>query len=122
MKPTDHPDFKRLLKIWDEKLRASGFIDIEQTKNGTRVLKKSGTHSRFERSHVIVREAQANYYVLLHDKIQITQFKDEIDREILLLHADGMKQCEMKKKLSVKLSRSTIYKKLYKYLREWGLK
>lgn len=122
MKPSDHPDFKKLLKLWDEKLKDSGFQDIEQTKNGQRILKKSGTETRFQRSHETVREARVNYYVLLSDKISQTNFKHEIDREILILHAEGVKQVEIKTKLSSQLSRSTIYKKLYKYLREWGLK
>ena len=121
-KPSDHPDFKRLMSEWDRRLADSGFRDIEEIKNGQRVLKKSGTQVRFEQSNELVRHAQAQYFAIISKRIHETVFEDDCEREILVLYVEGITQAEIRKRLTTRLSRSTIYKKLYKWLKTWGLK
>lgn len=120
--PFNSPDFKRLLAEWNQRLADSGFRDIEKVKNGQRVLKKSGSEVRFERCNQTLREARENYYDLVRFNIQVTVFEDEIDREILVLFSEGIKQTEIKQRLDVSLHRSTIYKRLNRWLKRWGLK
>lgn len=131
-KPSDYPGFKALQKEWSKKLKDAGFKDIEQT-NGE--LKKTGTERRFERSAPIEREAKATYYELVSQKLSELQavtnpgradffFQTEfthLDLQILQLHADGLSQAAIGRKLGIK-GRSPIYRPLYKWLRRWGLK
>lgn len=121
-KPWSEPSFKALLKEWNAKLAASGFKDIETDLNGKTILYKSGTERRYQSATEIVRQSKVEYFRILAQKMNETVIEDPIEFEILTLHADGVRQCEIKLKLSKNLSRSTIYKKLYKWLKIWKLK
>lgn len=121
-KPSDAPGFQALLMEWNKKLADSGFKDAEEFKNGTFHLKKSGTVTRFERSDPLSRDARARYFEIIGDKIHETTFQDEVDRQILVLYFEGKTQVEIKRSLPVRLHRSTIYKRLYYWLKKWGLK
>lgn len=119
-KPSAHPEFKGLSEEWKKRLSESGFEDIEEFRNGTWQLKKSGTQGRFERSAPIVREAKAKYFDIIGQKIIETTFANDQERQILTYYFEGFTQAEIKRKLG--LHRTTVYKKLIKWLKRWKLR
>lgn len=121
-KPSDSPGFKTLYKQWNQKLLDSGFQDIEELRGGSFQIKKTGTITRFEQSPLIVREAKAKYFDIIGQKIAETIFPNEEEKQIMCLYFEGFTQTEIKDKLNPPLHRSTVYKKLYKWLRIWNLK
>jgi len=121
-KPSDTPGFKALLQEWNQKLLDSGLEDIEESRKGKLQLKRTGTVTRFEQSTAVVRDAKAKYFEIIGEKILETQFDDEREKQILCMYYEGYTQAEIRKQLSPPLHRYTIYKKLYKWLRRWGLK
>lgn len=121
-KPSDAPNFKALLAEWNRKLAESGFKDVEEMKHGRLQLKKTGTVTRFEQSDPLTRSAKARYFELIGDRIQETTFTDPIDRQILTLYFEGYTQVQIQRELPERLHRSTIYKRLYSWLKKWGLK
>jgi hypothetical protein len=121
-KPSDCPGFEDLLAEWNKKLAESGLEDIEVIKNDVSYVKSYGNKNRYLKSDPHVRHAQMQFYELLTLKIQETEFQDALEKQILVMFSEGMLQVEIKNKLPQKLSRSAIYKKIYKWLKHWGLK
>lgn len=121
-KPSDSPGFKKLLEEWNRRLADSGFKDVEELKGGQLVLKKTGTMIRYEQSSDVVREARVEYYRIVSRHVANTHFSNEIDRMILTLYCEGLSQVDIKERLPKRMHRATIYKRLYKYLRLWGIK
>jgi len=89
--PYNTQEFKQLQKEWDERLRLSGFIDIEQTVGDQRVLSQRSSNSYQQDTEWVINNKleyfQAiTYYVNLED----TVFDSEVDRMIMERRADGV--------------------------------
>lgn len=121
-KPSDTPGFRQLLKDWNKKLSDSGFKDIEESRVSGPKLKKTGTEGRFEKEPSYVREARAKYYDIIGEKIIETQFDDEREKQILCFYFEGYSKEQIRNTFSPPLHRTTVYKKIEKWLRAWGMK
>ena len=116
--------FKLLQREWYLKLAQDGFKDIETTMGSGAgfILKKSGTEIRYQTSDALTRSAKQTYFEILSHKVETTVFEDDLDRQIMTYLKDGMSKVEMSKRIQPPRHRATIYKRMNKYLRAWGLK
>lgn len=139
-KPSAHAGFKALEKEWNQKLKESGFKDIELDLSYDRILKKSGTETRYERMNPVKREAKEYYYQSLEQKVNRTPlrnqlsfrfikkpkvksaFKSELEFQILTYYARGYSQSSIQKRLHLEGHRCKVYYPLYRWLKTWGLK
>lgn len=122
-KPSDYPGFKALLKEWNQKLKASGFKDIEENPllDPNKKL-KSGSYYRFIQEDPIIRENRAQYYDIIGEKIIQTEFDNETEKKIMCLYFEGHSQVEIQKELQIEGHRCQIYRPIHKWLKRWGLK
>lgn len=121
-KPSDHPGFKGLLREWNNKLKESGFQDIEEHRGGELILKKSGTVRRYEMLDDITRDARVQFYRRVAQLVSNTRFDNEFDRQVLTLYAQGISQTDIKDLLNVEGHRCKVYRPIYRWLKTWGLK
>jgi hypothetical protein len=122
-KPADHPGFAVLLKEWNLKLAESGFKDIENSNHLDGVyLRESGSVMRMRRAAPVVRDAKTQYFNIIGQSIARTQFDDEQEKKIMCLYFEGYKQEQIRHQFNPPIHRSTVYRKLYKWLKRWGLK
>ena len=123
-KPSDTPGFKPLLQEWYQKLKDSGFKDIEEDIGNTQVLKRSGSDYRMKliQQDKIAFDARVKYYEIIGEKIEQTNFPDDKEKKILTLYWEGITQVEIQKKLDIKGHRCKIYRPIHKWLKKWGLK
>lgn len=89
MKPTKE-EFKKLQKEWYQRLSDQGFDDIEKIRNDHVVLIKSSSYS-YRDMDAICREAKEQYFILLEQKSKdvSTQFRNDIDKHIMIRHSEG---------------------------------
>lgn len=123
-KPSDYPGFKALLQEWNQKLKDSGFKDIEEPVGDDLVLKRSGSDHRLKLllQDTIAREARAKYYEIIGERIVNTSFDNETEKKILTLYYEGVSQGTIQKILGIKGHRCKIYRPIHKWLKRWGLK
>lgn len=83
---------KELQKLWYKILEDSGFVDIEKLINGRLVLKQNAAHNLWEQDPLDC-ELEREYFRLVSHKVndEATIFRNESDRMILQMHADGLK-------------------------------
>ena len=118
-KPSDAPGFKRLAAEWNKKLAASGFRDIEQQNQR---LKKTGTEYRYQMADPAQISNRAKYFEIIGQKIWETTFDSEQERQILTYYFEGISQTKIKDLVYPPVCRFTVYKRIDKWLRRWGLK
>lgn len=105
---------KQLTRVWDEKLKKSGFVDIENRSTGLLNTWSGkffyGTNNSFadkinvdalKRYGSLYRQSEAEYFRLagqcLHDK----EFKSVRHRLIWQLHSEGLSYTEISKELNI---------------------
>lgn len=120
-KPSDFPGFKALQKRWYEKLRESGFKDLEANGEGT-ALNSARTEGRYMREDPVTRETRIEYFSRIQGHVMQTQFKNDREREILSLYAQGVPQAMIQRVLGIEGNRCKVNIPIYKWLRHWGLK
>lgn len=121
-KPSDHPGFKSLLEAWNSKLKESGFKDIETECKGQLVLKQVGAARSYERMDETRREARIQFFRQVTLCTAETEFKNELDRQILTLYGQGYSQAAIKKVLGIQGHRCKVYYPIYRWLKIWGLR
>lgn len=121
-KPSESPKFKELCEEWYKKLHESGFRDIENQAGEMFVLKESGTSRRFKHLDAITREARLQFYDLVSQYTEETDFPNDLERQIMVLYGQGMSQVMIQKTLKLQGHRCKIYYPLYRWLRRWGLR
>ena len=113
--------FKRIERIWEEKLRESGFIDVE---NGNGKLKQNAANSyRTNISQVI--ESKQRYFELLGHIAHEEQFRDEVERIVMQRRSEGATIKEISLELSAQGHRShrqTIRKIIQHFERKWKIR
>lgn len=82
--------FKEQEIIWEEKLKASGFIDAEQSIGSARKLKQYCPNV-YRQSTKAAREAKTIYYALIAEKIYTEVFTNDIHKYIMSRVSDGQK-------------------------------
>jgi hypothetical protein len=131
---TNDENFKELQKDWYQKLKDTGFEDIETlTSNGFRLKQE---HRRFFRSRgdrdrdmwqTVFIEAKTNYYLRLTHKVNDpeTEFRSDLDRIIMTLHSEGFSKVQIVQFLEAfgyKRKRKAIIYLIRRYEHKWGLK
>lgn len=68
------------------------------------------------------RSARAQFFHRLSNLVQTAKFKDEQERQILTLYAQGVRQNKIQEMLQIDGHRCKVYRPIYRWLRRWGLK
>lgn len=111
--PNDNDEFKKLEKIWYDKLKQTGFEDIESTTEtcdpiaGTQRPLKASHNIRFRIKDQLQLKAKADYYILALALLNTYKFKNATHRRIWQLHCQGLSHREIAKAIA-------HYKKTYK--------
>jgi hypothetical protein len=122
--------FKALQKDWYKRLKESGFQDHEKFVNGEHELKelrpyKSDKCERDDDSSNLKRSMKECYYILLGQCVASYNFKSEVHRVILTLHAEGMRAyliVRELKSLGTPRHRENVRYVIRKYEMKWGLR
>lgn len=122
-------DFKKLQKLWYEKIEKKGFNDIEYTdSNGDGHLRFSDSCYFHDNYNEITSEAKEEYYRLAGQFLNEHEFSSKLEKMIWELHAEGVSLRNitlMLKKRRFKLYKRKVHeivqnlaKKMLKYARE----
>lgn len=102
--------FKELKQKWYQKLRKTGFKDIEQEDGN---LTSWSYITRTAGFDIIKAQAKEQYYRLATHFLASYRFKDSVDKKIWTLHTSGVSIRNIAKKL--KCNPWTIFKKIKKF-------
>lgn len=85
------PEFKKLQKEWNKKLKASGFEDIENISPEHQSIRTPHSHYFFSRYTPEQIEETLNYYSeCMHFYWHYTEFKSKREKEMWFLYSQGM--------------------------------
>lgn len=84
------PEFKELASKWSQKLKENGFEDIENSFNQKENLKTPHSRYFFSRYTPDEIEETLTYYDMCMDFYWHYAFKSKREKEIWLLHSEGM--------------------------------
>lgn len=104
-------EFKDLQSKWYSKLKKSGFDDIEVGEKRLRFV-GSSWHSEYRRYNKDKIEAKENYYRLAGQFTYDNVFKDELEKHIWRLHAEGFSIREIAKILKKKTYKAFVHETL----------
>jgi len=114
------PAFKELKRIWEERLRESGFIDAE--KNGDLMQNSSNA---YRTKNEVVIEGKRRYYELLGQCCHDETFTDEVDAYVMFQRSQGVPIKDIRAALKSRGERSgheTIRKIIRHYEALWKIK
>lgn len=118
--------FKKLQKEWYELLAATGFKDIEKQEGSECVLIQTSSYC-FRNVDNFCKEVKETYFRSIaqaaHD--EETKFRNEIDRFILMRHAEGAKIKTIMTELIARgmgRNRDSIRYIIRRYEMAWGLR
>lgn len=111
--------FKELNSQWQTKLKDSGFQDIEEhTEPHHQHIYGPGFSTRSNRFKT--KESTEEYVACIDSFINRDKFNSELEKTIIILHADGVSSIEIGKKLNK--SRFCIYYHIKAVTKRIGLK
>lgn len=119
-----NPELERLLDEWDEILKATGFKDIEKRIGHERVLVQYASNC-YRQADPTTRETKESYYEQLSAAVQSHQFRDEIERFIMLQVADGARIktiVELLSQMGHTIHRQTVRFVIRRHETLWGIK
>jgi hypothetical protein len=93
------PQHKKLEREWYEKLRESGFVDIEDTTTEERPL-ISWHNMRFKNKAIVQREALQDYYARAKEVLATYKFDTLKEHKIWELHSEGVSINRIEKALT----------------------
>lgn len=123
-------EFRKLQIEWYDKLKESGFKDIEKLERDELVLKRNANWSdwvyRHELDEITIKQKE-NFFIFLSQFVEDenTLFSSEIDKYILCRYAEGAKIKEIVSELTIlemPKNRFAIRRIIKKYVKEWQLK
>ena len=88
------PKFKKLQDKWYNKLKNSGFEDIEQADGN---LKKQAKSIHILYYKPVAYEAKQRYFELAGQFLYWYKFKNEVEKKIWTLHSEGMSNIKISK-------------------------
>jgi hypothetical protein len=104
MSPRYDEEFKKLEKLWYDKLKSEGFEDIEHA--SSRNLKEWDLNFFRNQFCTIKYETSMEYYEKAKDLLLTFEFKNELHKKIWELHCMGLTEREIADKIQ-------IYKKVW---------
>lgn len=125
-------NLKQLIKDWDQKLKDSGFKDIEDRKTGLlkhhggdislSVMQNRVTGYTVGRGYSTIawKDSQAEYYRIAGQLLHEAEFKSPRHRLIWQLHSEGVTECEIATILNI--TRRKVEYAIQKMQIEFGLK
>ena len=118
------PKLKKLAKKWDDKLKASGFKDIEHTVGENRVLTQFSSNV-YKKASKSVRENKEAYFTLLGQAFSAEKFPNEVDKIVMLKASQGISIKNIVNelnKLGHKRLREFVRFTIRKYENKWNIK
>jgi hypothetical protein len=88
MEPFRKKGFKSLLLKWNKKLEESGFQDIEIELNNGRALRQSCV-GQYNRWNKFERDSRLEYFCVVGHLVHDTIFPNDLEKFIMLKHAEG---------------------------------
>lgn len=114
--------FKHIERVWEEKLRQSGFEDIE---NNVGRLKQNAANS-YRTSIVTVIENKLRYFELLGHHLHEESFMDEVHKLVMQRRSEGVTikniGIEIKQIWGKRSYRGTIRKIIQHYEMKWKIR
>lgn len=116
--------FKSLSKKWNKVLEDNGFEDAEIELKEDRVLKQRSTNS-YRQASQLERDSRLEYYCFLGHLANNTVFPNELEKFVMIKHAEGLTIKEILDEISlrgIKKHRRTIGYIIRRWQMKWGLK
>lgn len=116
--------FKALQNHWYKRLEQKGFVDAEKVIGDDLVLKQTAT-AVYKDAHEVARKGKDAYFYIMAQHMHEENFKDDIDRYIMLWHVEGKKIkdiCKYLEWLGTDRCRNTICFTIRKYEMKWGIR
>lgn len=116
--------FKALSKEWNKKLADTGFTDAEIELKQERVLRQRSTNS-YRQACQLERDSRLEYYMLMGNLAYNTIFPNELERSIMIWHAEGLTIKEIMQeieKLGSSIYRGTVRFIIRRWQVKWGVK
>lgn len=119
-------EFKQLQSEWYDLLEKSGFKDIEEHKDGEPILSQTASCC-YRGADEFEREMKSQYFRTIAQAVhdENTVFRNEIDRYILVRHAEGAKIKDIKLELMALggyRCRNSICFIIRRYEAAWGIR
>lgn len=114
--------FQALQIKWEDKLKQSGLKDIEDEKKR---LKQNAANSYRTTTHTIIENKRRYYELLGHGYHQEKEFRDAVERIVMLLRARGFKIkdiCIGLRAIKKRNHRDTIRRIIRHYEVRWKIK
>ena len=115
--------FKVLSKEWNDRLKITGFIDAEIELKNDRALKQRATNS-YRQATELERESRLEYYCFLGYLTNNTLFPTELEKHIMVRHADGATIKEIVQEISsrgISRDRKTVRRIIRRWQTKWGI-
>ncbi len=116
--------FKALQKAWYQRLKDAGFEDAEELANDEMILRQKAEHV-YRNVDAFQCETKETYYHFVAQMVQVTCFRNEVDRVILVSHAAGKKPsqiCVDLKEAGFRRCRASVRYRIRIYEMKWGLR
>lgn len=116
--------FKALQRAWYQRLKDEGFEDAEELIGTKLVLRQSAAHPYRGQDHMGIQIKEA-YYHFLSQQIETAEFENDVDKLILIRHAEGRKICHIVaelEELGMGRARDTVRFRIRVYEMKWGIK
>ena len=116
--------FRQQAKIWNKKLKDSGFNDQEIEIAGERVLNQRSTNA-YKQATELERQCRLDYFRLLGYLANNTIFPNRLEQFILLSHAEGKTTPEIAEEMKthgVIKNKRTIGFIIRRWQMRWGIK
>jgi hypothetical protein len=102
------PSYKKLEKVWYDKLKGEGFEDIENTQTSDRMLKEWDFNFFRNQFNQVQYESTLEYYERANRLLSSFGFKNEVHRRIWELHCEGQSERKIASQLT-KCKKSMVH-------------
>ena len=117
-------EFRELQDEWYQKLKDSGFQDIEKTVDEEQKLKQRSSNV-YRQAPEVVRENKENYFTYLGQHIHDEGCDSPVDLHILSRRAEGAKYREIVeelKQMGTPRNRHSVRYIIRRYEKRWGIR
>lgn len=111
--------FQALSKIWELKLKDSGFIDAESRYGNIKTREAVSTYGK---ATPLERETRQEYFRILGKLTNETKFKNELERLVMTLHSEGHTIKDIVERLHIARDRKTIRYIIRRWQMKWGIR
>lgn len=127
MKYWQTPEFKALQKAWYGRLEAEGFEDIEAISSKGNVCLREHAKGTYVKT---ANDLRYDYFENITELITVWDFDRDVDRVIMLKHAQGLSERVIAKEIrsegyppcrNRKPCRNTVSSIIQRYREAWGL-